>query len=92
MTKKEFKECCSFHQYGRGQSKKNAIFFDWKQDYQNGICGFKFMVKTSIQNYTRAELFNILWDWVMKEIQPNYYIDYKYAENDTARFKVPICG
>ncbi len=90
MTQKDFKERCSFHQYGGGQRKKNAIFFDWKSDEAGR--GFKFMVKTSIQNNTRAELFKILWDWVINEIQPDYFIDYKYAATDADRFKVPICG
>ena len=87
MTKKEFKERCSFHQYGRGQSKKNAIFFDWKQGF-----GFKFMVKTSIQNATRAELFNTLWNWVMNEQEPEWWVEYHFAPLDENRFKVPIVG
>lgn len=89
MTQKEFKERCSFHQYGRGQSKKNAIFFDWKSG--EGFAGFKFVVKTSIQNATRAELFKNLWEWVMQEIEPPWWVEYHYAETDDKRFKVPVC-
>jgi len=92
MTQKEFKERCSFHQYGRGQSKKNAIFFDWKSDYEKGVVGFKFMVKTSIQNATRAELFKNLWNWVTQGIEPPWWVEYRYADTDEKRFKVPIMG
>jgi hypothetical protein len=87
MTKKDFKEKCDVHQYGRGQRKKNAIFFDWKIGY-----GFKFMVKGHIGNVKRKELFNILYDWVTKGIQPPYYVEYQYAMTDEQRFKVPIIG
>jgi len=94
MTKKEFKDRCSFHQYGRGKSKKNAIFFDWMSEEKNGkyCVGFKYMVKTSIENMTRAELFQTLWNWVMKGVEPQWWVQYKYAENDEDRFKVPIMG
>ena len=90
MTQKEFKERCSFHQYGRGQNKRNAIFFDWKSGA--GFAGFKFMVKTSIQNATRAELFKTLWNWVINEVEPEWWVEYRFAAQDENRFKVPICG
>ena len=92
MTQKEFKERCSFHEYGRGQGKKNAIFFDWKTDFDNGVNGFKYMVKGHIQNSTKAELFKEFFNWVINQIEPSYYTQYKYAETDADRFKVPICG
>lgn len=85
MTKKEFKERCSFHVYGRGHRRHNAIFFDWAQ----GL-GFKFGVATSIENMTRAELFNDFYKWVIEEIEPSWWIRYKFASDDHARFKVPI--
>ena len=90
MTKKDFKEKCDVHEYGRGYKKRNAIYFDW-QDTSNGR-GFKFMVKAPITNAKRVELYKILYDWVTKAIQPPYYVEYKYAETDQQRFKVPVMG
>jgi hypothetical protein len=98
MTKKAFKEMCSFHEYGKGSNKRNAIYFDWKtgqieqDDTTVWYNGFKFMVKTSVQNLSKAELFNEFYQWVVNEVQPNYSIQYRYAIKDTDRFKVSIMG
>lgn len=94
MTKKEFKDRCHFTDYGRGKTKKVAIFFDWLSEEINGkyCVGYKYMVKTSIQNATKAELFNHFYDWVMKQVNLPWWINYRYAENDENRFKVPIVG
>jgi len=93
MTKKEFKERCSFHEYGRGKNKRNAIYYDWKSDYDNGAIGFRYMVKTGVQNALKSELFNELYDWVTgKTEQPSWWVDYRYAETEKQRFKVSIMG
>jgi hypothetical protein len=88
ITKKEFKEKCSFHVYGNRKVKLNAIYYDWKNDL-NGT-GFKFMVKATTNNCSKKELFDILYDWVTKEQQPVFYVGYKYAETDQKRFKVRL--
>ena len=85
MTKKEFKERCSVHEYGKGQKKRTAIYFDWSE-------GYKYMVKATVEDVKRPELFNILYDWVFNEIQPRWYVEYKYAFTDAERFKVSIMG
>ena len=86
MTKKEFQERCSFHVYGRGGNKHNAIYFDWKQGF-----GFKFGVAASIENSTKRDLFLDFFDWVTGKIdQPPWWIRYKFADTDEKRFKVPI--
>jgi len=91
MTKKNFKEKCSFHEYGRGKNKRNAIFFDWQSNDKGN--GFKFMVKTKVCNFSKQELFNHLYDWVTEKIQaPDWFVEYKYAKTDEERFKVPIMG
>jgi len=90
MTKKQFKQECSFHEYGKGRTKRNAIYFDWKTNDQGN--GFKYMVKTMHENYNKAELFNILYEWVFNEVQPDYYVQYRFASNDKDRFKVSIMG
>lgn len=92
MTKKEFKERCSFHEYGRGKIKRNAIYFDWKSDFDNKAVGFKFMVKARVENCLKSELFDILYKWV-NGIEPvPWYAEYKYAMTDQQRFKVSIMG
>jgi len=90
MTKKEFKEMCSFHVYGHGRNKRNAIYFGWKSG--ENFRGYKYMVKASIENASKAELFNILYDWVVNEVQPSWYVIYKIAAEDKNRFKVSLVG
>lgn len=87
MTKKEFKSQCSFHEYGKGQNKRNAIYFD------RGRFGFKFMVKANVYFIKKQELFNMFYDWVSGKIQqPDHYVHYRYAETDEQRFKVSLMG
>ena len=86
MTKKEFKELCSFHEYGGGTKKRNAIYYDY-----NPI-GFKYMVKASIIDSKKNELFNILYDWVINEIPPPYWVQYRYAHTENERFKLSLVG
>jgi len=92
MTKKDFKQECSFHQYGKGTYKKNAIFFDWKES--NGgdkylYNGFKFMVWSNVQRYKKKELFDILYLWVT-QIMYVPECPYRFADIDENRFKVPL--
>lgn len=95
MTKKNFKERCSFHQYGKGMSKKNAIFFDWKSgkvnNKENGevYVGFKFMVWSRVDRFKRKELFDILYLWV-SQIMYVPECPYRFADTDEKRFKVPL--
>jgi len=93
MTKKDFKTKCSFHEYGRGKTKRNAIYYDWRTDLENNAIGFKYMVKTSVENASKAELFNEFYDWITGKIQqPSYWITYRYAQTEQDRFKVKIMG
>lgn len=84
MSKKEFKERCSFHVYGKGQRKINAIYYDWRST------GFKYVVKGHIRGIKLNELFNVLYNWVIKDEIPPYYVHYKFAETDENRFKVNL--
>jgi hypothetical protein len=89
MTKKEFKSRCYFNSYGSGKSKINAIWFDWNDTMPN--IGYKYMVKATIDNCKRKELFDCFYDWVINEKPLRYYyINYKYAINNEDRFKVPL--
>ena len=97
MTQKQFKEGCSFHEYGRGKGKRNAIYYDWKSDFDNKAVGFRFMVKCSVVDALKQELFKILYEWVMsgtagKEIQLPWWVDYRYAITEQDRFKVSLMG
>ncbi len=86
MSKKDFKLKCSFHEYGRGKNKKNAIYFDYN------FHGYKYMVKANIEDCKRNELLNILYDWIFNDIVPPWYVFYKYAPTDNERFKVSLIG
>jgi hypothetical protein len=88
-TKKKFKEDCDLnHVYGRGQGRLNAIYFNWRET--NTGRGFKFAVAARITECTKAELFNIFYDWIVNEVNLPYWVYYKQANDDSGRFKVPI--
>lgn len=92
MTKKEFKEMCSFHTYRGHRTKINAIFFDWKTDKATGHSfGYKYMVSSNVENLSKAELFDYFYQWVTEKIVTlPWYINYRYADTDRNRFKVPL--
>lgn len=96
MTKKEFREYCDIHQYGRKRGQvRIAIYFGWKTgELPDGkmFGGYKYMVKAQQANHKTQDLMNILYDWVHKEVQPPYTVEYKYAETDEKRFKVSLSG
>ena len=91
MTKKDFKERCSFHIYSGYRVKHNAIFFDWQETNQGR--GFKFgvAVDTKEHKVTKAMLFDELFDWVTGKVtQPSWCIRTKFAATDAERFKTPL--
>ena len=90
MTKKDFKLICSFHEYGSGSNKRNAIYFDYK--CTDNVQGYKYMVKASVSNVKKNELFNLFYDWVINKIQLPYYVEYRYALTDKERFKIKLVG
>lgn len=86
MTKKEFKLRVFSNVYtGRG-TKYNAMFYDWKE--RNG---YKYLVYANSKDITKKELFNLFYNWIFSEdyVLP-YYINYRYAESDEKRFKIPL--
>jgi len=88
VSKKEFKELCSFHTYtgwNGHRIKFNAIYFDWK-DTEEGR-GFKYAVAMNIKDGTKAELFAELYKWVCECVALPWYIRYKCAVEDKQRFK-----
>jgi len=90
MTKKEFKELASVHQYGkRSKGGITAIFFDWKDDEKGR--GFKYCVYTRMVNATQNKLLNMLHDFIEGRIEDtDWYVQLIIAPTDEQRFKVPI--
>jgi hypothetical protein len=89
MTKKDFKaECDTDHVFGRGRNKVNAIYLDWKSDEFGR--GFKYGVAAEIENCTKAELLDHMYNWIEKGIYLPYYIYSRFAQYDKQRFKCPI--
>ena len=93
MTRKAFKEQCSFHEYtgyNGGRIKINAIFFDFKQgttDDGKFFAGYKYMVYSNVRNITKKDLLSRFYEWVIEQVHLAHYIDCKYAETDLERFK-----
>jgi hypothetical protein len=93
MTKSDFKKECYTTIYKGNRIKINAIFFDWKQNNnKESFQGYKYMVKSNVLNCSKKELFDIMYNWVNNEVQPPYYVLYKYAITDKERFKIPLIG
>jgi len=88
MTKKEFKEGCSFHEFGSGRNKVNAIYFGWKSDKFG--TGFKYGVAAEIESCTKAELFDEMYKWIENGIYLPYYVYSRFAQYDSQRFKAPL--
>ncbi|MCK9543420.1 MAG: hypothetical protein M0R03_15475 [Novosphingobium sp.] len=89
MTKKDFRERCSFHHYGtRRDSSLKAIFFDWQEG--ENFRGYKYCVFARTCNATKAELENALFELVTEEKNTPWYIQTIVAQKDEQRFKVPI--
>ena len=88
--KKDFKEKCSFHVYGKGKGKINAIYYDWKSDFENGAVGFKYMVNVEVGLMSKSVLFTEFYNWVIHEVSLQYFIQYRYAIHEKDRFKVSL--
>lgn len=86
MTKKAFKDLCSFHVYGYKDPVFNAIYFD-----HNGT-GYKYAICENRKGLNKKQLFDLFYAWViLNEVTaPMPYSYTKYAKNDNERFKVPI--
>lgn len=89
MKKKDFKERCSFHHYGRRRdSSIKAIFFDWQVG--ENFRGYKYCVFARSCNATKAELETALYNLVTKDEDAPWYIQTIVAQKDEQRFKVPL--
>ena len=96
LTKKAFKDLCSFTEFtGRGV-KFNAIYFDWQdiRNENNTIVsrGFKYGICENNKGLNKQQLFNLFYDWVVLGIEkaPFAFTYTKFASDDSQRFKTPI--
>lgn len=91
IRKKEFKERCSIHVYGKGERRRVALYYDWKEDIDNNIHGYKYMIKG--YGCTKSTILNDGYDFF---INNNYselcWYDVKEAKTNQDRFKVSIIG
>lgn len=88
MTKKQFIERISYHNYGK-RNGFHAIYFDYASD--KNYAGFKYMVSCRKEMSNKALLIKNMFDWVTQKINNlPYYIQTRYAETDEQRFKVKI--
>ena len=90
MTKKAFKDLCSFHIYGYKNPKFNAIYFDYQQG--ENFRGYKYAICENCKGLNKTQLFNLFYDWVILGIEnaPFAFTYTRYAKNDNERFRVPI--
>lgn len=92
LTKKAFKEGCSLHHYG----KYKVIYYDWADNFKTAVdrkfwVGFKYAVMESRGNPVKTkEMYDMLYDWVVNGVNLPWYMNYRYAETDEKRFKVPV--
>ena len=85
ITKKQFGELISRHRYGKGNRGFHALFFDWKINK-----GYRFMFYTRAINITSGQLFTVCYDYLVHQIELPWYVNMKYAVDDSKRFKVPL--
>ena len=89
ITKKKFKEFASIHVYGKGKSRTIALFFDWKNDFDNNAVGYKYMIKGygGTQKQLLDDAYNML---VLDDYSNQCWYDLKIAKTEQERFKVPL--
>lgn len=94
MTKKEFKEKCSFHTYVgyHPRTRINAIYFGYESSSTETEwwAGYKYMVAGNAKEIGKTDLFNQLYEWYTTGNRPEGVTRTKYAETDKERFKVPL--
>ena len=97
ITKKEFKELISYHQYrgGARENGLNALFFGYREIEIDGVKyrGFSHCVYARAVNATKKVLEETLYDFLTGKIEDTeYYIQLVAIQNDKQRFRVPVGG
>ena len=91
MTRKDFKEMVSIHNYGSARNPDcfTAIFFDWKTNDEGN--GYKYCVFARNSNAKRDELLKMLQDFIAGKIEDvPWNIQLIIAMTDEQRFKIPL--
>jgi len=96
MTKKDFTKEADLHTYGgRTESAIKALFFDWKAGQNEDgshFRGFKYCVFARAKNATKKQLIDALYNAIHKDEDTPWFIQCIIAQNDSQRFKVPVCS
>lgn len=92
LSKKEFKDGCNEHVYGKGQTKRNAIYYGEMLDNDGNWRGFQYMIKAQVCQCKLQELRNMLYLWVTGETDRPFCVETKYANTIEEAFKVSIMG
>jgi len=89
LTKKKFKELSSIHVYGRGQRRRVKLFIDWRNDYEAGAIGFKYCLTG--YGVTKKQILDDAYAILVdKDTSSLMWYDYKEAQTEKDRFKVPL--
>ena len=91
LTKKEFKENCSFHLYTSTKEKHNVIYYDWKVT-EDGR-GFKYAIAARRELCTKKQLTDYFYQMVQNHDAVDmfpHYIRYMIRTDDRHRFRVPL--
>ena len=84
MTKKDFKELALNNVYTSTGKRINAFFFGYKDHT------WKFMAWCDTKDANKQELFDLMYKWCINEIELPWWVNYKIAETDEQRFKIPL--
>lgn len=98
MTKKEFKELCNSQTYSGWNGKRiriNAFFYDLKQGVTPDgkyFGGYKYRITSNVNDLTKKDLFDEFYNHVIKGLpfRWDWLVDYRVAETDEDRRKVPL--
>jgi len=95
LTKKHLKETSDYHCYTSSTAKYHCFYYDWKPGvYGKKSGGYKYALAANSVDFTKAELFNLLHEWLTGDkadcVTLPYYVYSREAETDDNRFKVGI--
>jgi type IV secretory pathway VirB6-like protein len=97
ITKKEFKNECRSETYtgwSGHRVRKNAFYFGYKSGEINGkyFGGYKYMVAADYKDCSKADLLNLLYNWVTGKLETAlpYYVKHRFAATDEERFKISL--
>jgi len=95
LTKKALKETAHYSCYTGYRVKYHCFYYDWDPGiYGVRSAGYKYAICANAEDCTKAELFQILYDWMTSDkadcVALPWWVLTREAETDEARFKVGI--